>query len=61
MKMSGIANLAPYGAMFRISFKNTFAYRASVLTGIVGSLFSVVAQIAVWRWVFRQDQATGSS
>jgi ABC-2 type transport system permease protein len=41
--------------MFRISFKNTFAYRASVLTGVVGSLFSVVAQIAVWRWVFRQD------
>jgi ABC-2 type transport system permease protein len=57
MKKAGVGTLAPYGAMFRISFKNTFAYRASVLTGIVGSLFSVVAQVAVWRWVFRQDQA----
>jgi ABC-2 type transport system permease protein len=49
--------LAPYRAMFHISFKSSFAYRSSILTRIVGSVFTVVAQIAVWTFVFRRDPA----
>jgi ABC-2 type transport system permease protein len=49
--------LAPYRAMFRISFKSSFAYRSAILTGIAGSVFTVIAQIAVWMFVFRRDAA----
>jgi ABC-2 type transport system permease protein len=49
--------LAPYRALFGIAFKNSFAYRAAVVTGVVGSLFLVLTQIAVWTYVFRRDPA----
>lgn len=49
--------LAPYRALFGIAFKNSFAYRTAVLTGVVGSLFLVLTQIAVWTYVFRRDPA----
>lgn len=47
-------------AFFNISFKNSFTYRSSVFIGIFGSLFSVITQIALWKYLFSHDAAMTS-
>lgn len=36
-----------------ISFKRVFAYRFSVISGLIGSLISIFAQFALWSYIFR--------
>lgn len=38
---------------FWISFKNAFVYRSSVIFSILGSLFWVFVQIALWTYIYR--------
>src|SRR6476660_6078419 len=51
-RTSGVSTLWAFVAM---SFKTTFAYRSSVFIGILGSLFSVLVQIAIWSYIFQTD------
>jgi ABC-2 type transport system permease protein len=44
-------------AFVRMSFKTNFAYRSAVFMGILGSLFSVLVQIAIWTFIFQKDPA----
>lgn len=46
-----------FAAFVRIAFKSNFAYRSSVLMGFLGSIFSIIVQIAIWQYVFRKDTA----
>ena len=40
---------------FTISFKNSLVYRSSVLFRIIGSIFFVFVQIALWTFIFKHD------
>ena len=40
---------------FKISFKNSFAYRTSVVIGIIGAVFAILVQIALWSFVFSKS------
>lgn len=42
-------------SIFRISLKNAFAYRGSVIFNIVGSVFQIFISIALWRYVYSYD------
>ncbi len=44
-----------YWAFFRIAFKNSFAYRSSVFMNLFGSVISIVAQLALWVYIFRNN------
>lgn len=43
-------------AFFRIAFKNAFVYRTSVFLGLFGAIFSIIAQTALWSFVFRENE-----
>jgi len=42
-------------AFLKIGFKESFAYKSEVLMGIFGSVFAVIAQMALWKFVFSDD------
>lgn len=42
---------------FWISFKNAFVYRSSVIFSILGSLFWVLVQIALWTFIYQNEQS----
>ncbi len=44
-----------YWAFSSIAFKNAFAYRTATFLSIFGSVFSILAQIAIWHYIFRND------
>jgi ABC-2 type transport system permease protein len=44
-----------YAGFLTTSFRAAFAYRAWVVTQLVRNVISVLVQIALWRWVFRND------
>jgi hypothetical protein len=41
-----------FWALLKIAFKNTFTYRTSVLVGFSGSILVILAQIAIWTYIF---------
>jgi len=45
--------LSNWQAFFIISFKNTFAYKSSVVIGVFGSMFTLFVQIALWNFIFK--------
>ncbi len=45
-------------AFLRIAFKNSFVYRSTVFIGIFGSFFGILAQIALWSFIFRGKPGT---
>ncbi len=42
-------------SLIKISLKNSFAYRSSVLFNIIGSMFSIYISIALWKYVYSYD------
>lgn len=42
-------------SIFRISLKNSFAYRGSVVFNIIGSICKIFIAIALWRYVYSYD------
>ena len=41
--------------VIRISLKNAFVYRSSVLFSIIGSVFNIFISIALWKYVYSYD------
>ncbi len=47
--------LGAYAGFLNVSFRAAFAYRAWVVTQLVRNVIAVLVQVALWRWVFRDD------
>jgi ABC-2 type transport system permease protein len=50
-------NFNTLAAFIKISFKANFAYRSAALMGFIGSIASVLVQMAIWAYIFRADPA----
>ena len=42
-------------AFTKISFKANFTYRSSAFLGLIGAVISVLVQLAIWAYIFRND------
>jgi ABC-type uncharacterized transport system permease subunit len=47
--------LGACAGFFTVSFRAAFAYRAWVVTQLVRNVIAVLVQVALWRWVFRDE------
>lgn len=48
--------LTPYRGLLATSFKNAFAYRWAVIAAVFRNVLAIFVQLALWRYVFRNDQ-----
>jgi ABC-type uncharacterized transport system permease subunit len=51
----GETDMYKYLAFFKIAFKNAFAYKISVFMNLFGTIVSIIAQLALWFFVFKND------
>lgn len=47
--------MGAYLSLIKISFKNAFAYKVTFFTSLIGIIITILAQMAVWRFVYSKD------